>query len=45
MIESHVPILTPKIEKENKFIDHCWVVNPHHAILIVLCKGNKFFIF
>ena len=45
IVESHLPLLPPKIEKDKQFLDHCWVVNPPNSILIVLNKGNRFFIF
>jgi hypothetical protein len=32
-----------KVEKENKFLDHCWV-NTAVPILVVLVQGNKIFL-
>jgi hypothetical protein len=36
-------LISLKIEKENKFLDHCWV-STQIPILVVLVPGNKVFL-
>lgn len=34
-----------KVEKENKFLDHCWINTLSTPTLVVLAAVNKYFIF
>jgi len=36
-------MLPLKLEKDNKFLDHCWITS-NFPILVALVEGNKVFI-